>query len=84
MVVGPYTRAIKSRPDLPPGGKEDCLIALPKVASKNADKIYYLLCSDKGEFGWVERIVLFLENLKNDVRNIHQTFFIWFFLIPFT
>ena len=52
MVVGPYSRAIKDRPSLPPGAKEDQLIALPSVPSKNisADKIAFFLCTDSSEF----------------------------------
>ena len=50
MLVGPYSRAIKNRPALPPGGDENHMLALPRLASKNADKIFFFICSDANEF----------------------------------
>ena len=52
IAVGPYTRSIPNRPDLPAGSTERHIIALPTTPSRQAD-IVWLLCQDDEDLKYV-------------------------------
>ena len=52
MLTGPYTRAIKDKPELGQGMLERHLLALPSSASKKADTIHWFLFADDSEMKW--------------------------------
>jgi hypothetical protein len=53
LCVGPYTRSIKGRPDLPPKGDENLLIYLPKDAEKKEKECLWILCRDLDQLKFV-------------------------------
>ena len=50
MAVGPYTRGIPNRPELPNRACEQFVIVLPNIASRSAEKVHYLVGNDQSDF----------------------------------
>lgn len=51
LAVGPFTRNIPGRPELPQGTSERHLLAIPQVASRQAE-INWFLCKNDDDLKW--------------------------------